>query len=992
MANFMRKLSISVKPKRTDGEASTPDATPGSPTVGANGPAERGSISDEHVASLSRRTDAVDRVHSPHKSKFPFKSAGRELVSKLSISEAPGSGTPKNRDGEDMSKNQLRKHEKRQAVEHKADWHDKQSADLKQRREEQARIVEREDPPLMRQRYGWLPVNNYGGDEGHTEPSLSDLNSLSAKDIGSKVFFRSRVHNYRKMSAKLAFFLLRQQTTTIQGVLQESDTVSTHMVRWAEHIPIESIVRISGTLQAPKAKEGEVTGALIHDVEVMVDEMHIVSKLSAHLPFSIQEAETTQAQADAENSTRHRVSDRARLQSRILDLRTSTSQAIFRVQSGVCGFFRSYLDTQGFTEIHSPKLQGGATESGASVFKVGYFGRTAFLAQSPQLAKQMSIAADFGRVYEIGAVFRAENSNTHRHLTEYTGLDLEMAIDEHYHEALRMVDRTLKSIFKGVYDHHRHEVELIKTQFPSEDLVWLNETPVLAFRDAIQILNETGWTSDEGQPLPLDEDLGTRDEIQLGKVIKEKFKTDYYIVDKFPASARPFYTMPDPKDPAYTNSFDVFVRGQEIISGGERIHDAQLLADQMRRVNVDPASLEEYMQAFEWGAPPHAGAGVGLERLVMLMLQLGDIRHASLFPRDPKSLPAKAPVISLRHPDASTLHPPWEGQDRTTAHRELQALEKLIANYGDASNTSWLEEKFVIWRDGETGAAIGYVPHRGYAITIGNPLCHEGQFAKIIAAYLEFLRRKTELKPLWLLCGSKIGDVLADKFDWRTFSCAAEQRINLSAGSKAFENADVQRKIRHAQKEGIKIKDIELGSPVPQDIREACDERIKDWLGNRKAHQHVHLTDVHPWQDMRHRQYHYAVMADGKIACLVVLAQLAPEYGWQVKFGLDFPGSTSGAIEAVIVHALKSVQSTGANTATFGGGASNELIPGHNLKGTKIKMLSRAYHTIATDLKLNRKSEFRDKLGAFEDPIFVCYPPKGLGPMGIRAILTFFED
>ena len=215
------------------------------------------------------------------------------------------------------------------------------------------------------------------------------------------------------------------------------------------------------------------------------------------------------------------IPDRVRLSNRIMDLRTAPSQSIFRIQAGVGNMFRSALDDERFVEIHSPKLQGAATESGASVFKVNYFGRPAFLAQSPQLAKQMAIASDFERVYEIGAVFRAENSNTHRHLTEYTGLDLEMSIEEHYHEMMDIIDNVLKKIFHGIYTKYRTEVELIKQQFPSEDLVWLEETPRIPFVDAVKLLNDSGWLNEEGEPISPLEDFGTRDEIRVGELIKE---------------------------------------------------------------------------------------------------------------------------------------------------------------------------------------------------------------------------------------------------------------------------------------------------------------------------------------------------------------------------------------------------------------------------------------------------------------------------------------
>ncbi|OJD29850.1 aspartyl-trna cytoplasmic [Diplodia corticola] len=915
----------------------------------------------------------------------------RALREKLHLghdSDSDSTDIPLNRDGEPMSKAQLKKQEKQaEWEEHKRQVEEKRKAQLQKRHEMEER-ARNEETPEQRAKYGDLPVNNYAGEWKHED--RCDIRTLSASDAGKEVVFRARIHHIRKMSAHLVFFVLRQQTTTVQGVLHEHGSITPHFVYWAEHLDIESIVLVKGIIQPPKAKEGEITGASIHDIEISVHELHVESKVTTPLPFSVAEAEVSKAETEQEGDTRVRISDRTRLSNRIIDLRSTTSQAIFRIQSGLCNCFRTYLDTQGFVEIHTPKLQGGATESGASVFKLDYFGRPAFLAQSPQLAKQMCISADFGRVYEIGAVFRAENSNTHRHLTEYTGLDLEMAIDEHYHEVLRMLDNTFKFMFKGIYEKYRHELDVVKRQFPHEDLVWLDQTLTLSFAEAIRLLNDSGWRDDEGNPLPENEDLGTRDEIQLGRVIKQKFNTDYYIIDKFPVSARPFYAMADPHNSDVTNSFDIFLRGQEILSGGQRIHDADMLTKNMEKLKMDPKVLEEYVQGFEWGAPPHGGGGIGLERMLMLFLNLGDIRHASMYPRDPRSLPAKPVIKQLRHPEFSTLHPPWEGQDRVTASVDFQPIEKLIANYGDASNTSWLEPRTQIWRDEFTGAAVGYVPQGDYAITVGDPLCHQSQYVKTISGYLRWIKKERNLKPLWLLVGHDVEEVLATRFNWRTFSVAAEQRLDPSNNPAAHDN-DLQRKIRHAEKEGIKIFDFPIGSPPPQDVREKIDARVKDWLNNRKGKQ-VHLTDIHPWQDEEHRWYFYSQDKEGTISAFVALAQLSPDHGWQVKYSLDFPGATSGTIEHIVTYSLKKLADNGETNVTFGGGASSKFTPGHNMKKPRVKVLSKAYHAIATELKLTNKSEFREKLGAQEDPVYVCYPPHGLGPMAVKAILTFFED
>lgn len=633
------------------------------------------------------------------------------------------------------------------------------------------------------------------------------------------------------------------------------------------------------------------------------------------------------------------------------------------------------------------------------MFKVNYFGREAFLAQSPQLAKQMAIASDFERVYEIGAVFRAENSNTHRHLTEYTGLDLEMAIETHYHECLDVVDDTLKTIFEGVYKRYRKEVDIIKLQFPHEDLIWLPETPRIPFKDAVQILTDSGWLNEGGEPVSPLEDLATRDEIRLGELIKEKYKTDYYILDKFPRSARPFYTMPDPQDSRYTNAFDIFVRGQEIISGGQRIHESKFLEENMKATGIDPESMAEYMEGFRWGAPPHAGCGVGLERIVMLILKLGNIRLASLFHRDPKSFPPKPVVEKLRHPEADTLHPMWTKQRAagaptaglTSPHdRKMPPLEDMIANYGDATATSWGDDRYKIWRHADTGAAVAYVPSSSHAILPGDPLCDQSQYFRIISSFLLWLKKETKLKPIWILASPDVEEVLGERLGWRTLSCVAEERVD-TAKNSAESDAEVSRKIRKAQSEGLKVTDIDYHQPVPEEIKQRANERVKDWLSNRKGTQ-IHLSNIDLFRDEKHRRYFIAEDKDNRLCGIAVLAQLAPRYGWQAKYCLDFPDAPSGTIELITTHAISAAAQAGIKSVTFGGGAAARLTPGHHLSGAKVKILQTTYDTIVKQFHLNRKSEFRQKMGARESPSYICYPPRGLGSSGIRSIMHFFQD
>jgi len=322
-----------------------------------------------------------------------------------------------------------------------------------------------------------------------------------------------------------------------------------------------------------------------------------------------------------------------RLDYRWIDCRTPANQAIFRIQAGVCQLFRECLTNKGFTEIHSPKLLGGASEGGCEVFRLDYFGNPCCLAQSPQLYKQMTAACGgFERVFEVGPVFRAENSNTARHLCEFTGLDLEMAIKEHYYEALEVFSDLFIYIFDGLNERFGKELEAVNGQHPFEPIKYLRPSLRLEFAEGIQMLKEAGVDADpEG-------DLETEHEKILGKLVKEKYDTDFFILDKYPLAVRPFYTMPDPNNPKLSNSYDMFIRGQEIVSGAQRIHDIDLLIERAKHWEIPLDTIHSYLDAFRHGAEPHAGGGIGMERVVMLFLGLPNIRKSSMFPRTPARL------------------------------------------------------------------------------------------------------------------------------------------------------------------------------------------------------------------------------------------------------------------------------------------------------------------------------------------------------------------
>ncbi|RKO86438.1 hypothetical protein BDK51DRAFT_35475 [Blyttiomyces helicus] len=497
-------------------------------------------------------------------------------------------------DGQPPSKAQLKKRQKELEKEKK-----KAEVAARLTAEKAAREVSSND--YSTDRYGKLPMNQSTERTG-IERKL--IEKLSESDSGNTIILTARVQTSRQTG------------------------------RWAlpikcgiTSISVESLV----TVEAAVVKAAVIVqSCTVHDLELQIKKIHVVSEAD-RLPFTFEDASRPEADF-ANNPAMVSVNLDTRLDYRVIDLRTATNQAIFRMQSGVCNIFRSYLDSLDFTEIHTPKLIGTPSEGGAAVFKLQYFKGHAYLAQSPQFYKQMMICSDFERVYELASVFRSENAQTHRHMTEYCSLDLEMRFNEHYHEVLDVLDGLFVSIFDGLKTRFAKEIEVVKRQFPFEEFKYLPKTLRLEYAEAVKMLREAGIEMGDY------EDLSTVTERQLGKLVKEKYKTDFFILDKFPLAVRPFYTMPDPKNPLYSNSYDFFIRGEEILSGAQRINDHKFLLERAKAHEIDTSLMQPYIDAFKYGAPPHAGGGIGLERVIMLYLNLGNIRRTSLFPRDPKRL------------------------------------------------------------------------------------------------------------------------------------------------------------------------------------------------------------------------------------------------------------------------------------------------------------------------------------------------------------------
>ncbi|XP_058080596.1 aspartate--tRNA ligase 2, cytoplasmic-like isoform X1 [Magnolia sinica] len=447
-----------------------------------------------------------------------------------------------------------------------------------------------------------------------------------------QVLIRGRAQTIRAVGKNMAFLVLRRGGYTVQCIVTVApELVSRQMVKFATGISKESIIDIEGIVTVPQV---QIKGAS-QQVEVQVRKIYCISKAVPNLPINIEDASRSEKEIeDAKKAGELLVSvgQDTRLNNRVLDIRTPANQGIFRIQCQVGNIFRHFLLSEDFVEIHTPKLIAGASEGGSAVFKLDYKGQPACLAQSPQLHKQISICGDFGRVFEIGPVFRAEDSYTHRHLCEFTGLDVEMEIEEHYFQVLDIVDRLFVTMFDSLNEKCQKELDAIGRQYPFKPLKYLSKTLRLTFQEGVQMLKEAGVEVD-----PMG-DLNTESERKLGQLVLEKYNTEFYILHRYPLAVRPFYTMPCYDDPAYSNSFDVFIRGEEIISGAQRVHDPEFLATRAEACGIDLKTISTYIDSFRYGAPPHGGFGVGLERVVMLFCALNNIRKTSLFPRDPLRL------------------------------------------------------------------------------------------------------------------------------------------------------------------------------------------------------------------------------------------------------------------------------------------------------------------------------------------------------------------
>lgn len=431
---------------------------------------------------------------------------------------------------------------------------------------------------------------------GLKQQEEAELEDLLKAEEGTTIILEGAVYSIRDMG-EIAFVILRKREGLIQTVWEEGKTdMELSEIREGDYIHVTG--QIKDEERAP------------HGKEVRLSTIRHLSHVSCPLPLPI-------------DKWKLNTSLEAKLDRRSLSLRNIRERARFRIQEGIVRGFRDFLYEQGFTEIHTPKIGAKSAEGGANMFRLSYFHRPAVLQQSPQLYKQMMVGV-FDRVFETGPVFRAEKHNTRRHLNEYTSLDFEMGYIHSFLDICAMETGFLQYTMNLLEKEYSKELKLLNITLPDVEKI-----PHVRFDEAKRLVSEK-YNRKIRNPF----DLEPEEEELIGKYFKEEYNADFVFVTHYPSKKRPFYAMDDPEDTRYTLSFDLLYHGLEITTGGQRIHDLSMLEEKIQEKGMTEEGLEQYLDAFRFGMPPHGGLGIGLERLTMQLLGEDNVREACLFPRD----------------------------------------------------------------------------------------------------------------------------------------------------------------------------------------------------------------------------------------------------------------------------------------------------------------------------------------------------------------------
>lgn len=421
---------------------------------------------------------------------------------------------------------------------------------------------------------------------------VSELNNC----INNKVNIQGWICKIRKLK-NISFLIVRDRSGLVQCIVDNSINIS--------NFKLESVVSIKGEVKESNNK--------LNKFEIVVEILDIINNAIDELPIEVNK-ESLECNLDT------------MLNNRVLSLRHPRVNAIFKVQNVIVNGFREFLNREGFVEIHTPKIVKEGAEDGADLFEVKYFENKAYLATSPQFYKQMMVASGFERVYEIGHAYRAEEHNTNRHLNEYISMDLEIGFINDEKDIMNLEENLLKYILEKLKGECNEYLELLGVDIPKIT----DSIPRIDFNEALIILKEKYNKSD------LEGDLDPEAEKLIYRYVREKYDSDFVFLTNYPRKKRPMYTMPLGKEG--THSFDLLFKGVEITTGGQRIHEYEKLIENIRYKGLNPEEYQSYLEVFKYGMPKHGGLAIGLERITARLLELENIREATLFTRDRKRL------------------------------------------------------------------------------------------------------------------------------------------------------------------------------------------------------------------------------------------------------------------------------------------------------------------------------------------------------------------
>jgi len=437
-------------------------------------------------------------------------------------------------------------------------------------------------------------------------PSDKNLRTLvldTPNKIGQKVKICGWV-DVRRDHGKLIFLDVRDRTGIVQAVINPKVSAEAH--KTAQELRSEYVLEIQGKVN-PRPENLINAKMATGTVEIEVADLKILVRAEA-LPFELDTALNIDTYLDNQP----------------LALRSRKNQAIFRIQSAIAQSFRDFLSGQDFTEFQAPKIVAQAAEGGAEVFKVDYFDHKAYLAQSPQLYKQIMVGV-FERVFTVTSVYRAEPHSTTRHLNEYVSLDMEMGFIKDHTDVMNVLNGWMTSLTKLLRKNNVSDLALLGMELPMVP----KKIPMFKLKEAQKIIDKKYGTKATGLP-----DLDPEHERMICKYVQEKFNSEFAFITHYPTKKRPFYTYPDEDDPETTKSFDLLFRGVEITTGGQRINDYEQLLANIDKWGYRHENFSFYLEAFKYGMPPEGGCATGLERLTQKLVGVDNIKLATLFPRD----------------------------------------------------------------------------------------------------------------------------------------------------------------------------------------------------------------------------------------------------------------------------------------------------------------------------------------------------------------------